>query len=128
MNQSMKKELFIIGILSLMILFQLTSCSRKTSIEFTEIPPPKVGLISGSGGFNDRGFNQLALVGLQRVAKDQDLKTASRESIDTSDFTPNINSLINEGYNLIILLGYEAAGAVLSAAKNNPSVNFVLLD
>ena len=124
----MKKELFIIKIFTLMILFQLTSCSRKNSNDLTEILPPKAGLISGVGGFNDRGFNQLALMGLQSVANDFDLKTASRESIDTSDFTPNINSLIQEGYNLIILLGYEAAGAVLTAAKNNPTVNFVLLD
>jgi basic membrane protein A and related proteins len=124
----MKKGLFIIGFLSFMILSLLTSCSSKDSNELPPIPPPKVGLISGVGGFNDRGFNQLALVGFQKIAQDHQLKSAYCESIDTSDFAPNIDSLIHEGYNLIILLGYEAAGAVLAAAKNNPAVNFVLLD
>ena len=123
----MKKELLIIGFLSLIILSQLTSCSRDSD-PLPDIPPPKVGLISGVGGFNDRGFNQLALMGLQKITQDHNLQSASRESNDTSDFTPNINALIGEGYDLIILLGYEAAGAVLPAAKNNPDVNFVLLD
>jgi basic membrane protein A and related proteins len=124
----MKKEVFITGFLSLMIVCQLTSCSRKEANTITEIPPPKVGLISGVGGFNDRGFNQLALAGFQKVVTDHSLISAYRESIDTSDFTANIDSLILGGYNLIIILGYEAAGAVLSAAKNNLAVNFVLLD
>jgi basic membrane protein A and related proteins len=124
----MKKGFFIIGFLSVVILFQLPSCSNKDSSETPVIPPPKVGLISGVGGFNDRGFNQLALDGLQRITLDHNLKSAYLESFDTSDFTPNIDSLIRGGYNLIILLGYEAAGAVYSAAKNNPAVHFVLLD
>jgi basic membrane protein A and related proteins len=118
----------MIGTVSLMMLSQLTSCSRNDTNVQPLIPPPKVGLISGVGGFNDRGFNQLALMGLQSIAQDHHLVTATRESLDTSDFTPNINSLVSEGYNLIILLGFEAAGAVSSAAKDNPGVNFVLLD
>jgi basic membrane protein A and related proteins len=124
----MNKVLLIIGFLPVLAISLFTSCSSKDSGYVPSIPPPKVGLISGVGGFNDRGFNQSALLGLQTIAADHKLTTATRESIDTSDFTPNINSLISEGYNLIILLGYEAAGATISAAKNNPGVNFVLLD
>lgn len=105
------------------------SCSGKKDTDTKpEIQPPKVGLISGVGGFNDRGFNQLALMGFQDIVLDHELEAAYRESIDTSDFTPNINSLIQEGYDLIILLGYEAANAILSASRNHPTVNFVLLD
>jgi basic membrane protein A and related proteins len=124
----MKKDLFFSAFLSFIVLFQLTSCSSRDSVVLPEVPAPKVGLISGVGGFDDRGFNQLTLAGLQSAAKDLGVKTSSRESFDTSDFKPNIDSLIHGGYNLIILLGYEAAGAVLTAAKNNPTVNFVLLD
>jgi basic membrane protein A and related proteins len=116
------------GLLLLMVLVYLASCSSKDTTETTTIPKPKVGLISGVGGFNDRGFNQLALMGLQRAARDLGVDTASRESLDTSDFTPNINALIAKGYNLIILLGYEAASAVSAAAKANPDIHFALLD
>lgn len=123
----MKKQLFIIGCLSLLILFQLTSCHKK-STDLPEIPPPKPGLISGIGGFNDRGFNQLALLGFQNIVQAHNLKSAYIESIDTSDFSPNIDSLIHGGYDLIMILGFEAAGAVQSAAIKNPAVNFVLLD
>jgi basic membrane protein A and related proteins len=125
----MKKGLYITGLLSLVLLIHLSSCSSKEdSSEIPSIPAPKVGLISGVGGFNDRGFNQLALSGLQRAAKDLGVKTSSRESLDTSDFTPNINALIQEGYDLIILLGFEASGAVSAAAKANPGIHFALLD
>lgn len=124
----MRKALFFIGFLSLLILPLLPSCSGNDSNVTPTIPPPKIGLISGVGGFNDRGFNQLALMGFQHIAQDHGLTSATLESIEMSDFTPNIDSLIHGGYNLIILLGFEAAGAVASAADNNPTVNFVLLD
>jgi len=124
----MKKTILITGLFSLWVLIHLTSCSKKNSAETPSLPLPRVGLISGVGGFNDRGFNQLALAGLQSVAHDRNLKVASLESHDTSDFTPNINTLISEGYNTIILLGFESAEAISSAAKKNPNVNFVLLD
>jgi basic membrane protein A and related proteins len=122
------KKVFILAFVSFVMLSRLTSCSDDNSYEPPVISPPKVGLISGVGGFNDRGFNQLALIGLQKITQDHDLKSTSRESFDTSDFSPNIDTLVMEGYNLIILLGYEAAEAAVSAAKKYPSVNFVLLD
>lgn len=122
------KKILIIEILIVSGCFQLTSCSHDDYVPLPETPPPNVGLVSGAGGFNDRGFNQLALMGLLDIAQDHNLKVAYRESIDTADFAPNIDTLVKGGYNLIILLGQEAAGAVLSAAEKNPSVNFVLLD
>jgi basic membrane protein A len=123
-----KKESFIIGILSVLMLFQLASCTRKKTVELEVIPPPRVGLVSSTGGFHDRGFNELALNGLRSAAHDMGVDTASRESLDTSDFTPNINALIQQGYDLIILMGFEAAGAVTKAARSNPAVHFMLLD
>ncbi len=124
----MKRAFLSKGLWALIILSLLASCSRKDPGEPPQIPPPKVGLISGVGGFNDRGFNQLALDGLERIALDHNLQTAHLESRDTSDFGPNIDSLVYSGYNLIILLGYEAAYAVKRAAILHPEVNFVLLD
>jgi basic membrane protein A and related proteins len=123
MQNTYLRGFFVILSFSLLI-----SCSRKDPGDAPTIPPPKVGLISGVGGFNDRGFNQLALQGLQNITQAHNLKSAWLESNDTSDFAVNIDSLIHQGYNLIILLGYEAAGAVKSAASANPSVHFVLLD
>jgi basic membrane protein A and related proteins len=112
----------------LVLMSQLSSCTREDPGDAPTIPPPKVGLISGVGGFNDRGFNQLALQGLLNITQSHGLTSTYLESHDTSDFAVNIDSLIHKGYNLIILLGYEAAGAVKAAASANPSVHFVLLD
>ncbi len=124
---TMKKEYSKI-FLFLFIFLLAVSCSKNSSNNNPLITPPKVGLISGVGGFNDRGFNQLALQGLESIAQAHHLTSAHLESADTSDFAMNIDSLVHQGYNLIILLGYEAAGAVKAAAQNNPSVHFVLLD
>ncbi len=93
-----------------------------------EIPPPRPALISGVGGFSDRGFNQLALTGFLNIIQAHHLISSYRESLDTSAFTPNIDTLIRQDYNLIMMLGYEAKGAIVAAAKSNPAVNFVLLD
>ena len=123
----MRKELYIIGSV-LLLLSLLSSCSGKDDTSKPVITPPEIGLISGVGGFDDRGFNQSALEGFQDIAQAHGLKSAYLESYDTSDFTPNIDSLVGLGYNLILLLGYEAAEATVSAAARYPKVNFVLLD
>ena len=94
----MKKIVSLCGFIFMVIVMLFSSCSEKSDNPPPVIPLPKVGLISGLGGFSDRGFNQLALSGLQRVATDVGVTYGSQESYTVADFTTNINYFASSSY------------------------------
>ncbi len=124
----MKHPFFFLLAISLFLIAVLISCKKNN--DDTPPPPPasKVGLVSGVGGFDDRGFNHLALLGLQRADNDLNVDVKSLESFDTAQIRQNINYFVLNGYNLIITLGYDAAAPTLQAATSNPNIKFALLD
>lgn len=87
-----------------------------------------IGLVSGAGGFSDRGFNQLTLMGLQRADSAFDIHAASRTSMDTADIRKHIFELAGQGFDLVIAMGYQAAVPVLDAARQYPDTRFFLID
>jgi len=92
----------------------------------------KTAIITDTGGINDRSFNQSAWEGLQAWGKQHDLKKGSAynyfQSNSASDYTTNTTSAQQNGYNLIIGIGYSLQDAISSAAKNNPNTNYAILD
>ncbi|WP_158437892.1 BMP family lipoprotein [Naasia lichenicola] len=89
----------------------------------------KVGLVSDSGGFNDRGFNALSLAGLT-LAEDAGVSFTSeaRESASDSDLVPNLQYFAQQGYDLIIAVGFAQAGPVAEVAADYPDVDFAIVD
>jgi len=85
-------------------------------------------MVSDAGGFDDKSFNQLGLEGLQAAAKDLGADYKKAESNADTDYKPNIDSLINEGCNLIITVGFNLSEATLAAAKANPDLQFAIID
>jgi basic membrane protein A and related proteins len=65
----------------------------------------KVAIVTDIGGLNDKGFNHLAYVGLQKAQKK--LKVQGRVYItnSASDRTPNLQSAAQAGYGLVIGVG-----------------------
>ncbi len=88
----------------------------------------KVGLSTDTGGLNDRGFNHLAYVGLQRAAKQLGVKTRVVTSASPSDYVPNLASLAREGDNLVIAVGFTEIDALESVAKEFPKTHFAIVD
>jgi basic membrane protein A len=91
----------------------------------------KACMVSDSGGFNDASFNQEAYAGLQEAKASLGVQTAEVESPNTAtqtDYTSAVDSMVAEGCNLIINVGFALAAATRDAAKANPTVNFALID
>ncbi len=88
----------------------------------------KVGLISGVSGFNDRGFNQAALQGLQAGSLAFPFYGEARNSYDTSDFRINMGYYLQNNFDLIITLGFDIKTLTIEMAKLHPMVDFALLD
>lgn len=85
-------------------------------------------MVSDAGGFNDHSFNELGLDGLQAAAKDLGVKEAHVQSNSNDEFAPNIDSLIQQGCNLIITVGFNLSAATVTAANANPNVKFAIVD
>ncbi len=88
----------------------------------------KVGLVTDVGGVNDGSFNQSAWEGLQNAKEEFGIETYYMESKGDADYAPNIESFIDEEYDLIICVGYMLANATREAAEANPDQKFAIID
>ena len=88
----------------------------------------KACLVSDAGGWDDKSFNESAMNGLKQSVKDLGIQENAAESKDSSDFQPNVQSMIDSGCNLVIGVGFNLADAIGAAAPQNPDVDFALVD
>jgi basic membrane protein A len=88
----------------------------------------KIGLVTDIGQLNDRGFNHLAFLGLQRAEKQLGVKGRVLESPSSSDYIPNLSSLARQDYDLIIGVGFDMANATDAVAKKFPGTRFAIID
>jgi basic membrane protein A len=88
----------------------------------------KVGLVTDIGGLNDRSFNQLANQGLQNAVKQLGVTGRVLISKQNSDYIPNLTTLAQQKYDLIIGNGFLMADAVAAVAKKFPQQKFAIID
>jgi basic membrane protein A len=88
----------------------------------------KIGLVTDVGGVNDQSFNQSAWVGLQRFKNDTGLEVRYIESRDESNYAPNIETFVDENYNLIWGVGFMLGDALAEAGRNYPNNQFAIVD
>lgn len=85
-------------------------------------------LVSDAGGWDDKSFNQSAKEGLDKAVADLKIKDKTAESKDSSDFDPNVASMVDSGCSTIIGVGFNLADAIGKAAADNPDLTFGLVD
>ncbi|WP_396121948.1 BMP family protein [Aestuariimicrobium sp. p3-SID1156] len=88
----------------------------------------KACMVSDSGGFDDKSFNQTSYAGLQKAEKELGIQTGKVESADTKDFNTNIKSMIDAKCKIIVTVGFLLSDATVAAAKANPDVQFAIVD
>ena len=88
----------------------------------------KVGLSTDTGGLNDRSFNHLAYLGLQRAAGELGVQTRVVTAKSPSDYVPNLTALAKQGYNLVIGVGFTEIQALATVAKAFPKTHFAIVD
>ncbi len=88
----------------------------------------KVGLVTDIGGLNDKGFNHLAYVGLLRAESQLHIHGRVLTSSSGADYLPNLTTLAQQGYNLIIPVGFLMADATDAVAKQFPQSKFAMVD
>ncbi len=93
-----------------------------------QFPDFKACMVSDSGGFDDKSFNQTSHDGLEDAAEIYGVQTSDVESNDPSQFADNIQSMVDEGCNQITTVGFLLGEDTLAAAKKNKNVDFAIVD
>ena len=121
----MKKILALV--LALCMIFALCACGQSAAPAASA--KVKIGMVTDVGGVNDKSFNQTSWEGLQALAKeDSRFEVNYLESKTDADYQTNINTFIDEKYDLIISVGYMLADATRAAAEANPDQKFAIID
>jgi len=90
----------------------------------------KIGLVTDTGGVNDKSFNQSAWAGVQKAQTDfpNDFDAKFIESKQTTDYEKNIDTFASQGYDVIITVGFLMGDATAAKAKQYPNIKFAIID
>lgn len=84
-----------------------------------------VGLVTDVGQIDDKSFNQSAWEGVQASGADH---WDFIETQDSTDYATNIGTFIDQGYDVIVTVGFALGEATLIAAAENPDTMFIGVD
>ena len=124
------KKLISLTLCTTLLSTFMVGCSKKedTTSKDDKEKQYSVSMISDVAGINDHSFNQSAWEGLQRAEKDLNVKVKYLESKQDADYTTNVETLVDEGTDLIIGVGAKLAPIIEQAAKDYPDQKFIIVD
>lgn len=85
-------------------------------------------IVSDMGGFDDKSFNQLSFEGAKAGAGELGVELKSVQSNSASEYKGNIESLVSEGCNAIVAVGFALAAVTVDSANANPKIDYILID
>ena len=88
----------------------------------------KVGLVTDTGGVDDKGFNQFSIAGLNDAKDKLGVQTRVYVSKTADDYQPNLTAASDDGNDLIIAVGFLLAPSTITVAKQFPDIDYAGVD
>ena len=88
----------------------------------------KVGLVTDVGTLEDKSFNEASWVGAQAGAQALGGTANNIVTKKTADYAANIKTFVDQGYGVIVTVGFAMGDATTIAAKTYPKVKFIGVD
>jgi basic membrane protein A len=118
-----KSLLAVVGLL--VVLSLLAACAPAA----TEEPAGfKVGQVTDVGGIDDKSFNQTAWLGMQNAEADLGVEVAYLESQQQTDYAVSLQEFIDQGYDMVVTVGYLLTEDTATFAAKYPDVYFAGID
>jgi basic membrane protein A and related proteins len=88
----------------------------------------KAGVVTDIGGLNDRSFNALANKGRKDAQAELGVETRVLISDSNADYVPNLTTLAQQQFDLIVPVGFLMADATNTVASKLPDAKFAIVD
>jgi basic membrane protein A and related proteins len=115
-----KKSLILLALFAIVMAI-IPTVSAQGEIE-------SVCLVTDLGRVNDGTFNQFAHEGAVDATDDFDLEYDFIETESETDYAANIQTCIDEGFDVVVTVGFLITDATIAAAEANPDVYFIGID
>lgn len=120
------KKLFAVFALLLIVAMALPACAPAAADCKSE-DVLCVGLVTDVGKIDDKSFNQSAWEGV-KLAEELGATVQYIETTDAKDYDKNIATFADEGYDVIVTVGFALGEATIAAAAKYPDVDFIGVD
>jgi basic membrane protein A len=91
-------------------------------------PAISVGMVSDTGGLDDRGFNEFSINGFERAESELGVTGRVYVSESGDDYLPNLTAAVDDGHDLVIAIGFLIQPSVVEVATEATDVNFAGVD
>jgi basic membrane protein A len=89
----------------------------------------KIGVVTDVGKVNDKNFNQFSYAGAVNGAVSIGAKTPSVVvPTKPADYEPDLQAYVDQGYNIIVAVGFNLVPATAKLAKANKDIWFIGVD
>ena len=90
----------------------------------------KIGLVTDVGKLTDKSFNAASWQGVQQAASDKSLCVTAKyiESNQPTDYRKNMETFVDQSYDMIVAVGFLMADDTLAEAKAHPNIKFTIVD
>jgi basic membrane protein A len=120
----MKKIIAVLA--AVLIVLSFGACAKSASVAY------RVGLVTDTGGIDDKSFNQGTWEGVKLFGKENGLKEGEGikylQSTADADYIPNLSTFADEQLDLIIAPGFLFNEAMLTVAQQYPDQKFMIID
>jgi len=127
------KKWMLFSITILMALSMVVAACGPAAAPEATTPPEgecalKAGMVSDIGGIDDASFNQNTWEGLVMAEDQLGICSQFIESQAQADYEKNITEFAEQGYDLIITVGYLLGDATAKMAAEYPDIKFGIVD
>jgi basic membrane protein A len=115
-------------VLALLVFASLFSTGCGSSLAARDQSKIYVGIVFDIGGKDDRSFNAAAWEGVRRAAKELPIVLRDIEPGTPNAIEPAIRAFAEQGFDLIIGVGFAQAPILEAVAKDYPNIQFAIID
>lgn len=125
----MQKRLISLALAGMLVLAGCAQQASAPSVTPTPRSDYKVALVlNAQGSIIDGSFSESAYNGATRAGQAFNLTVTYRETVEDKDYPMAIQSMVDEGNNIIVTVGFQMTEATVAAAKANEKVFFIGVD
>ncbi len=112
----------VIAVMSLMVML-LSAVPMTTAQDGL-----RIGLVTDVGEVDDKSFNQSAWEGVQAAAAMTGGEAQYIETQDSTDYANNIAEFAENGFDIVVTVGFALGEATVQAAQDYPDIYFIGVD